>query len=138
MRARMVVILAGLVGGIGWMSKMLIMAGQGGPDPDSVPESAAFFMGLIGVVVAAVAAGAYLARSKSSGWRLLAGLAAFLTVGLIISVGQAVLPALPGDSWVQEEAIFGIVGFLAVVVAATAIVRREGAEADASSAVAGA
>lgn len=57
------------------------------------------------------------------GWRVLASLAAMLIVDLVIGLGQPALTALPGDSWVQEEAIFGVVGLLAVV-AATAALRQ--------------
>lgn len=52
-----------------------------------------------------------------------------MIVGLIIGLGQAALTALSGDSWVQEEAIFGVVGLLAVVAATAALRQPAGNEA---------
>lgn len=66
-------IIAALVGGLGWIAKIVIMAARA-----------------VGAVVVAV---------------------------LITTVGQAGLSALPGESWVQEEAIFGIAGVVAVLAA---------------------
>lgn len=123
MRARTVAIGAGLVGGLGWMAKLVIMALQGGPDPASAPESAAFVVGLVGVLIGAAAAGTHLGRGRSVARRVLSAVAGVLAVGAVISLGQLLLSALPGESWVQEEAIFGIVGLLAVVVATAAVVR---------------
>jgi hypothetical protein len=117
MRARTVAIVAGLVGGIGWMGKIVVMAVQDGPDEDSVLEAIAFFLGLVGVVIAAAAIGAYLGRRASVGLRVVYAVGAVVAVVAIVALGQAGLTALPGDSWVQEEAIFGIAGLVAFVSA---------------------
>lgn len=117
MRARTVAIVAGLVGGIGWMGKIAVMAAQGGPDEDSLVEALAFFAGLAGVVIAAAALGAYIGRRESVGRRVVYAVGAVVAVALIVGLGQAGLSALPGDSWVREEAIFGIVGLVAFVSA---------------------
>jgi hypothetical protein len=124
MRARTVGIVAALVGGVGWMAKIVIMAFQGGPDPDSIPEAIAFFTGLVGVVVAAGAAGAHLARRASTLRRGAAAVAAIVVVAAAVAAGEWALNALPGDGWLQDEAMFGITGLVAVLVALLALGRR--------------
>lgn len=117
MNARTVSIGAGLICGLGWISKIVIMALQGGPDPASVPESIAFLAGVVGAIVAAAAVGTLIANGRSVAWRVLAAVAAVIVVGLVIGVGQFALSALPGESWVHEEAIFGVIGLVAAAVA---------------------
>lgn len=123
MNARVIGIAGGLVWGFGWISKMAIIAVQGGPDEGSAWEAAAFFTGLIGAVVAAAAVGAYLTRGKAAGLRALAAVGSVLIVGLLVAAGQRSLMALPGDNWVQEEAFLGISGLVAAVVAIAALLR---------------
>lgn len=132
MRARTIAIAAGLAGGLGWIAKIVVMALQGGPDPDSVPEAVAFFVGLVGVIVAAAATGAHLAREQSVVWRIGAAIGAVLATAAVVSAGQAALGALPGDGWLQEEAIFGLVGLVAVA-AATVALRARGERATAAN-----
>lgn len=117
MRARTVAIVAGLVGGIGWMGEIVVMAVQDGPDEDSLLEGIALFAGLGGVVIAAAAVGVYLGRRSSVGRRVVYAVGAVVAVAAIVGLGQAGLSALPGDSWVWEEATFGIVGLVAFVSA---------------------
>lgn len=106
--------MAALVGGIGWVAKMVVMAIQGGPDQQSVVEGIAFFAGLAGLVIAAAAFGAYLTREKATAWRVAAAFGTVVVVAAIVGLGQLVLRGL-GDSWVQEEAIFPIVGLVMLV-----------------------
>lgn len=123
MNARLIGIAGGLVWGFGWISKMVIMTVQGGPDDGSAWEAAAFFTGLIGAVVAAAAAGVHLAHGKTAGLRALAAVGGVLVVGLVVTAGQRSLMALPGDDWLQEEAVLGISGLVAVVVAIATVLR---------------
>jgi hypothetical protein len=117
-QAKQIAVVAGLIGGVGWIAKLVIMAIQGGPDLDSVPETIAFALGLVGVVVVGAAAlGVHLARGRPTGVRVLAAVGGVLTAVLVTGLGQTALTALPGNSWVQEEAIFGVVGAVALALA---------------------
>jgi len=117
MTAQQVARAFGTVGGIGWLGKMLVMAVQGGPDPDSIVETIAFLAGLIGVPVAAAATAVYLTRSRPILARIGAAIAGLLIVAVVIAVLQPALTALPGDSWIQAEAVFGLLGVAALLVA---------------------
>jgi hypothetical protein len=125
MRTRTVAIVAGIVGGLGWIAKIIVMALQGGPDSGSILEAIAFFTGLAGVIIAAAAAAAYLTRERPLVWRVAAALGAVVAAAAITGAGQAALSALPGDGWLQEEAIFGLVGLIAVVAALLALRGRQ-------------
>jgi hypothetical protein len=118
--AREVAVGAALVGGTAWMAKLAVMAAQGGPQGDSVPEAIAFFTGLLGLVVAAAAAGLHRTRHRSSGARAASALLAVVLLVVVAGSTQSLLTALPGDSWVQAEAVFGLVGAAAVIAALTA------------------
>lgn len=93
---------------------MLLMAAQGRPDLDSVPETIAFLTGLIGVPVAAAAAALHLTQERPVWIRASSALAAVVAVALVIGLVQPALTALPGDAWIQEEAVFGLLGLVAL------------------------
>jgi hypothetical protein len=124
MRARTTAIVAGIAGGLGWLAKIVVMALQDGPDPDSIPEAVAFFVGLLGVMIAAAATGAFLARERPPVRRVGAAVGAVVATGVVIGIGQWALGSLPGDGWLQEEAIFGLVGLVALAAALFALRAR--------------
>jgi hypothetical protein len=113
---RKVIMVAAVVGGIGWIGKIVIMAVQGGPDLQSLLEATAFFSGLLGALVTAGAGGVYLTRGRSAFPRLLAAVGGVIVAAVILGVGQAVLGTL-GDAWIYEEAIFGLAGVALIIVA---------------------
>lgn len=116
MTARRIAVVAGFVGGVGWVGKILVMTVQGGPDLDSVIETIAFLMGLVGVPVAAAAAAVHLSRGRSGWVRVLSAVAGLVAVALILGL-QPALTALPGESWIQAEAVFGLLGLAALTTA---------------------
>ena len=121
MRSRTVAVWAGAIGGVGLLAKMVVMAVQGRPEPaTSIPENITFFVGIIGLAVAASASGAYLTRGGAVIWRVCAAIVAVGVVVVVLGVGQVLLTALPGDSWWQEEAIFGLLGLVALAAATSA------------------
>jgi hypothetical protein len=131
MRAWRVAVVAALVGGTGWLAKIVIMALQGGPDPDSIPEAIAFFAGLLGVLVAAAAFGVHRAQSGTTARRIVYAVGAVAVTIAVVGLGQTVLGALGGDGWLWEEAIFGLVGLAAVAAAGAALRTRDTARLDA-------
>jgi hypothetical protein len=68
-------------------------------------------------LIAAAALGIYIGRRDSVARRVAYAVGAVIAVAVIVGLGQAGLSALPGDSWVREEAIFGIAGLVAFVSA---------------------
>lgn len=115
--ARRIAIVAGLVGGAGWITKVLVMSAQGGPDPNSASEAIAFFVGLFGVAIATAAVGIHIEHARPAWRRVLAAIVGIVGLVLVIGLAQVALPALFGDGWVPEEAIFGAIGFFAIIAA---------------------
>lgn len=123
MRISAVTVVAGVVGGLAWVVKFLVMVGQGGPESGSVAENISFALGLVALAVAAGMVGWQTARTNKAGLRVLAAIAGVIAFAGVQGIGQVALSALPGDSWVQEEAIFGVLGALAVLLAVVAQLR---------------
>jgi cyanate permease len=69
------------------------------------------------VVLAAAALGAFIGRRESADRRVVYAVGTVIAVVVVAVLGQVGLSALPGNSWVREEAIFGIAGLAAFVSA---------------------
>lgn len=113
-----VAVWAAMVGGVALLAKIVVMVSQGGPEPDtSVPENIAFYVGTLGLSVAAAATAVHLTRGRPVLWRVAA--AALAVVGTAVAVGlaQTALTALPGDAWWQGESVFALVGVAAITLA---------------------
>lgn len=126
MEVRRVAVWAGIVCGIGWLTKLLVMAVQGGPDPSSLAESVAFIVGLVGLVLLAAALGAHLSRHRPVWARAVSAAGAVLVTALMLGLLQAALTSLPGDAWVQSEAVFGLAGLAALAIARALSGARDG------------
>lgn len=122
-RPEWIAVALGMLGGLAWVAKFLVMVGQGGPRSGSVPENLAFFLGLIALPVAAAALGWHLTRDRRTGLRVVAAVGGLIVFAGVQGIGQLLFTALPGDQWQQEEAIFVVLGLLAVLLAATALLR---------------
>lgn len=114
----------GLVGGLSWVAKFLVMLAQDGPEAGSVPENVTFFLGLVCLPLASGALGWHLSRGRSTGVRLLAVLGGVLVLAATLSLVQLGFRALPGDAWQQEEAVFVVLGAVVAAAAAAAVLRR--------------
>jgi hypothetical protein len=119
MKAERVAIVAALIGGVGWVSKMIIMAARGGPDLEYIPESIAFFAGLLGTTIAAGAVAWMLAASLPTLLRVLAAILGAILPLAIVGVFQLVAgEAMPDAGWFLDEAVFLILGVIALSFAA--------------------
>jgi hypothetical protein len=124
-RARSVATWAAVIGGIGWISKILIMWAQGGPDTESIPEALAFFTGLIGISVAGAAAAWVLASDAGKYLRILAVVVGFLVPMVVVGIYQTALGALlPDAGWFRDESIFLILGIIALALGARELLAR--------------
>jgi hypothetical protein len=112
------------VGGLAWVAKFLIMLAQDGPESDSIPENATFFLGLVALALAAATLGWHLARGRSLGLRLFAAAGGVLVLAAVQGLLQLALTALPGDAWQQEEAVFLVLGSVAGLGALVAMGRH--------------
>ncbi|MBE0430027.1 MAG: hypothetical protein IBX61_09200 [Thermoleophilia bacterium] len=122
MASRKVAIIAGIAGGLGWIVMIIVMAIQGGRE-NSIPEDIGFYVGAVGVAVASMATGVYFTRARSLLWQVIAAIGAAVAVILIIGLGQLLFTALLSEAWLQESAIFGVVGVVALVWAVAAVLR---------------
>jgi len=111
---------------LAWGLKAVAIAVAGGLDRSPL-EGPLFFLGLVAVVVAFVAAGVAATRGRSAAVRALGGVAGFLVglalSALVASVVGALVPESAG--WVQEEAGLWAVGLLAVGLTALVARRRD-------------
>lgn len=121
MRARQVAFWAGVVGGVGWLAKVALIWANGGTNTDEGLVAVMFAVGVLGMFVAAAAAGAWLTAGRPGWLRALA--AAGGIVGFLVLFGllDAVLSPLAEDgSWAQEEVEIVASAVLALGLAAIA------------------
>jgi hypothetical protein len=116
MIARRVTLVAGLVGGLGWLTKVALIWGNGGTNTDQGVVAVFYVVGLLGLVVAFAAAGAWLTAGRPVWQRALAVVVGLVTFFLTLAALDAVLaPVAPDDHWFAEEVeivAMGLVGLL--------------------------
>jgi hypothetical protein len=121
MSARRVAFAAGLVGGISWLAKVAMIWGNDGTNTDKGLVAVAFLVGAAGLMVAAAAAGAWLAAARPLWLRAAAAIAGVVTFLVVFALLDAVLSPLAEDGhWSQDEVEIVASAVLALGLAAVA------------------
>ena len=113
---KFVFVVASILCGAAWLTKIALIATTGGADADGVMIGVLWGLGLLTFLVSAATGTAYLLRSRATWLRVLAGIVA-VPVGYIVfnSVDAIAKTLYRADGWFRDE--LGLV-ILGVVVAA--------------------
>jgi hypothetical protein len=104
MDPRRIASIAAVVGGVGWLMKVLLIWGNGGVSADTGPVPLMHLIGLVMLALALAAAG-YTLVERAPVW--LRGVVAIATPLLVLMLwqllDQGVKAVYPGDSWLRNE-----------------------------------
>jgi hypothetical protein len=110
-----IAIVAALIGGIAWISMIVVLLVRGGPDPGSLPGDLTFFAGAVAVTIAGGTAAWALTAGTRVWLRAMASVAGALLPFAIIGVLQlGASRALPDAGWFRDEAAFLVLGIAAL------------------------
>jgi hypothetical protein len=128
MNPRTIASVAAVVGGVGWLLEVVLIAANGGSNTDGGLVGVMYLVGLLGLVVALAAAGYTLVETAPVWLRAVVVVATPLLVFMVWQmIDQAIKALDAGDGWLGDELDILLAGVIALALGAWGLARRRSA-----------